>query len=83
MLHRRVPRRDPRSVMALEDQLVVHVLHSLGVHAFELDGGQLAPANRPGPKHVPDDYAVAVSIEATPEAAHRNHDQQRRQEQKE
>jgi len=32
---------DPRSVTALEDQLVVHVAHGLGVHAFELDGGKV------------------------------------------
>jgi hypothetical protein len=45
--------------------------------------GKLAPGNRDGPNHVPDDHAVAVSIEAPPEAPHRNHDRHCSQEQKE
>jgi hypothetical protein len=55
--------------MALEDQLAVHVADGHRVHPFELDGGKLAPGNRDGPKYVPDDHAVAVSIEAPSEAA--------------
>jgi hypothetical protein len=54
--------------MALEDQLAVHVADGHRVHPFELDGGKLAPGNRDGPKYVPDDHGVAVSIEAPPEA---------------
>jgi hypothetical protein len=50
---------------------------------FELDGSKIAPGNRPGPKRVPNDHAVAVSIEATPDGAHPDHDQDRRQGQKE
>jgi hypothetical protein len=49
---------------------------------FELDGGKIAPGNRPGPKRVPDDHAVAVSVEATPDGAHPDHDHHRRQNRK-
>jgi len=73
---------DPRSVMALEYQVVVHVRDGLRVHPFELDGGKIAPGNRPGPKHVPDDHTVAVSIDAAPKGPHRDPDRHRRQQQK-
>jgi hypothetical protein len=50
---------------------------------LNFDGGKIAPGNRPGPKRVPDDQAVAVSIEATPDGAHPDHDHHHRQQQKE